>query len=885
MKRLVIFTIMLLLIMCSVSYANARTIVDECADLDNVYECSLDWAQDTKNWVDTAGDSTTLRKNDIEEQYLTYAYDNLKNVRVLFYYKRTVAKNAVSIFYSNDNTNWTMVAEPKRKEFIQPGNEKETGAWLETGSLPAGTKFIKVQISDSVPMLSCAIGRIEIDVSGNRITCFEDRTIVDECADLNNVYEYSLDWAKDSKNWVTAAGDNTTLRKNSSDAQYLIYKNYKLKNVRVLFYYRTAAAKNAVSIFYSDNNISWTEVAEPKRTGFKKETNGKETGVWLETGSLPAGTKFIKVQISGSVPMLSCAIGRVELDIFGNSTEYTDDFKCEEQFINSGKPWRCNSDGIKPIDKTISTGDSTLVTASSANDWLTARVTPGNKVLITTYLLELYLPEECFKIEYSSDNITWYDGTYISIASINKNNNSDEKYYQAVLKSTVPNKARYIKLIWLNISRIHLVGEMEVGTKEILSYDDFTDVKNLCGKSLFTATSEGGFAGDTTVLERMLSWSGDNTFSEDSTVVKKYGKPDDRQYIEYDITECAGYNVNATVLYKEMQDTMYQLNFYYKTEQNDSLIKLNVTKSKAIGLGDMYKTVDYVETLPDDAVRLVIELPDEDDHVYLANVQFFGNGEVTIDKLKFFSDKEQLYTTPPGYVGKTTVTGVVYNQDRSEKLNLKMWAALYDVNGRLVGVNSKLLSGGVDACSKKAFSMDIYDKYGIGKKMGIYFWDGMTPIYSKITDVSYNSDDFPEISGTFSDDFIDLSMLYDYSSGIKVEQDTSTDDGTGVLSRVYDTKVAVKYYVPNAKSIIIKARKHFECGEISVFANSYDGDYTEVALAESEPVETGPIYGGWTEITYTAQSLPQNTDFIKIVLENGNGISFTPLLKKITISY
>lgn len=699
-----------------------------------------------------------------------------------------------------------------------------------------------------------------------------DITVTDECADLTNVYEYSTLWTTTTSWSSSLGGDSTVLKRTNkayttADPQYLTYYREGLKEAKVLYYYTTDTAKNAVSIWYSKDNATWTEITSPKTEQYKN-TSGSWNGMWIYTGNLPEGTKYFKVQITKSATPTSCGIGKVELEAFGNFNAYTDDMAWSGSFADSSHLWRVSADTVVSSSMPTKTGDENLLYGKS----MILRVDGEKELLVTTHQNENNTPDKIYKLEYSPDLITWTEADFVTLSSVNYKNTSGEPYYEGLLKSETPKNAKYVRISWLVSAWYNLVGEVEMRSKSVITYDNLNDCKNLVGKSLYLAQTTDG---DGDCLRKWQYYSGSKTFSADGEVVKKYGEYSAKQWIEYDISAHTNLSVAAAANFGDAATTKVPFKFYCKTSADGERIALDSQIGTAT-TDDGIRAVSYTENIPDNAVRLVIEWPAEGSFTYLNSVEFYEKGTVTVDRLKYYSDKERIYETPSSYIGKTAVTGVITNPNRATALNVRMWAALYDENNRLIGVNSKILAEGVSAGSEKTFSMDIEDKYGTGKKLGVFLWDGMNPISAKLADVTYNADEFTTTHGTFEDNFDDLTKMWSYPYSM---HEKSADNS---LIRAYDIPMSVKYNVENAKSIEITGRLHAKAGQVRVFVSSYDGDYREVNLTRSALTAST---GGWYDCTYTADNFPSNTDFIKIMMSDGNGENFTPCLKKVSISY
>ena len=721
-----------------------------------------------------------------------------------------------------------------------------------------------------------------------------DPVITDECANWDNVFEHSEYWTvKENAFGDTYVFGRQRAAMTTSAPQYITYYNENFKSIKILYWYNSTAAKNGITLFVSDDNLNWSEIT-PEKT---ECTNGSFTGMWLYTDM--TGKKYIKLQIPKNVGFTACGIGEVQLEILGECDNYVDDLSIGESFKDAGHPQR-ESLGAKVVNQsssfTAQTGDSNVVAGydNAVKDAeIVFRTEQNKEMIITAYLCEGDLSENTFKIEYSADRISWTEGSFTSNDAPNAKNATGESYYKSVIKSKTPPGAKYMKLTWINSFWNKLVGEVEMRDVKTAQYDDFSDLKNMIGKSFYvTNTTEN----NKNVMRRKKYFSAENEFSKDSEIVNKYGEYNEKQYIEYAVDESVGRNLIAHILYNESKYSTYLFKFYYRTETGGEKYPLEAAWQTDTSIGE-YGVSACAEGIPANAVSVVIEWPDvNNEFIYLSGIEFYDNDKaVEITKLKYYSDRTKITQTPEAYGGKTTVTGVISNPYYGKTLNIRMIAALYDSDGRMISAKSKLLPGGVSPRSKKTFSMEVDDKYGIAKKLGVFLWNGMTPVCSKLTDVTYKPEEFPEISGEFTDDFSDFSKMYSYPQAMRIEKREDITDEEALekdvgafgdalhrLMRMWRLPQSIKYNVENAKSVRVEAFLLDKEGNIEIYASSFDADYIKLNVSQDGPTVSNR---SWYKVVYSADNLPENTDFIKIVIDSDDGGAWTPALSKVTISY
>lgn len=412
------------------------------------------------------------------------------------------------------------------------------------------------------------------------------------------------------------------------------------------------------------------------------------------------------------------------------------------------------------------------------------------------------------------------------------------------------------------------------------------------------------YAADIAITDKCADWSMVYEYSEHWTLSSSYST-----YTRDDTTfrrKTAAYTASEPqyITYSDHNIKNFDVTYYYTNTAAHDAVSIwyssdNITYTNAditekivdqtsgswngviISTGTLPKGINYVKIQVEKTAQPTACVVGEVTYSVLETLDDYTN--ITADNFKFYKNGERIFTTPEFYKGKTAVTGVIHNSFYSIDVPVTAVAALYDEDGKLIEVNSNTVSEGIAPQSEKTFSIDIYDKYGTSSKLKVFLLDEINPVCTNISDVLI--EDIPEQTGVMIDTFDDFSKLYSYSRGFKIESGVDETRFPGYTNRFMKTYMipqSCKYYVPNAKSITINAFLFNGSGNVKIYTSGYDGDYRPAEQRINDMTETG---GGWYSVEYKIDSLPENTDFIKIVLEDDGAYSFSPLLCKVEIVY
>lgn len=150
--------------------------------------------------------------------------------------------------------------------------------------------------------------------------------------------------------------------------------------------------------------------------------------------------------------------------------------------------------------------------------------------------------------------------------------------------------------------------------------------------------------------------------------------------------------------------------------------------------------------------------------------------------------------------------------------------------------------------------------------------------FSDSTD-AYDSDGL-----LFTDEFDGSGLMYDKGANFRFEggNDEAMLNDTSRMLRVYDIESAVKYKIKNPINLSLAYFVMDGAGTVDIYASSHDGEYKLVESEKTFPVHTAR---NWSVVYLTANSFPDDTEFIKLVCPVNGHTMYAPILSKLEVRY
>lgn len=144
--------------------------------------------------------------------------------------------------------------------------------------------------------------------------------LVDDLDNFNSIYSHTANLVLDSSNAQNMGGDLKRITRNSTDTGSLVYKtDYDITSFTVPAYFWTGTPVVDVQFYGSADGVDYTPVTP------KIYTSGPSVNSWqmyvYEAFGLPAGTRYLKIQLLGDVKYWTPQISKVILNLNTASVE------------------------------------------------------------------------------------------------------------------------------------------------------------------------------------------------------------------------------------------------------------------------------------------------------------------------------------------------------------------------------------------------------------------------------------------------------------------------------------------------------------------------------------------------------------------------------------
>ncbi|WP_168119563.1 endo-1,4-beta-xylanase [Paenibacillus sp. HB172176] len=105
---------------------------------------------------------------------------------------------------------------------------------------------------------------------------------------------------------------------------------------------------------------------------------------------------------------------------------------------------------------------------------------------------------------------------------------------------------------------------------------------------------------------------------------------------------------------------------------------------------------------------------------------------------------------------------------------------------------------------------------------------------------------------------------------------------TGRAVRTSQSEEYLIYHKEDMQTLDMKLYYSYQGDDVQLYASGTNGNYAEVIPTKSNPVSTGNT---WYEVSYSVDSFPQGTNYLKIVVPANTHASYTPQIGELSIGY
>jgi hypothetical protein len=267
---------------------------DDLVDLTTkVYSASTNMMIASGNPAYFNGDADRATRNDTGTGYITYKASGLGKFKAHIYSHNNY--NGIKFYISRNGTVWEPLTVT-RSASVATSAGWEGATYSSTDALPGGTEYLKVELSSTSASYDTQIADMVI-ANWSTVWEVEDHLTAWSVAD-----SYTSNMIFATAGPANFHGDSSRATRNDTNPGNIIYKLSNLGGFYAHIYSQTnpiADPNPTVKFYSSTNGTTWTAVSV---TG---STQAATSGGWREiyyqnTGSLPTGTQYVKVEFSSS---------------------------------------------------------------------------------------------------------------------------------------------------------------------------------------------------------------------------------------------------------------------------------------------------------------------------------------------------------------------------------------------------------------------------------------------------------------------------------------------------------------------------------------------------------------------------------------------------------
>jgi len=257
--------------------------VDDLNDWSKTYSHTPDLSFDTTNSSYFEGDISRVRRNKATNQEIVWKQADIISFETTSFFWPSEGVSQISFFISKDGLSWNQ-ATPS----LQGGSGNWTKYTYSLNNL-SNTNYIKLRWNNTGGVFwNPQVGRVVITSLVSDTDPIP--AVEDNLSDWSKTYAHSANLSFDTTNSRYFEGDASRVKRNSSTAEEIVWKQLNLKNFNAVTYFWTGEPVSQFSFFTSEDGLNWNEVTPAI-------TNGG--GNWLKYNcSLTnlSGINFIKLR-------------------------------------------------------------------------------------------------------------------------------------------------------------------------------------------------------------------------------------------------------------------------------------------------------------------------------------------------------------------------------------------------------------------------------------------------------------------------------------------------------------------------------------------------------------------------------------------------------------
>jgi GH35 family endo-1,4-beta-xylanase len=268
-----------------------------CADCIEVLDPLDDWTKSYShtNWYFASDprDPSLAVRGSLGAENIVYNYPGTKNFAATLIYHTTFPVT-VTLAGSADNAAYTNI--PYNTQATDVGGGWYRIVYTPQDTLGAGVNFLKLEIAGGTQGWTPMVSQVNIQYRAN--PCRDCVAASDSLNDWNKTYARTGGWylAQDANAGPNFADDPSRAVRSAADLQSVTYRYHRIQNfdAAVLSH---ATFPATVKFYTSPDNVTYAEI--PTAYASRETGGGWYRLVYSPTANVPAGTNYLRVEISG----------------------------------------------------------------------------------------------------------------------------------------------------------------------------------------------------------------------------------------------------------------------------------------------------------------------------------------------------------------------------------------------------------------------------------------------------------------------------------------------------------------------------------------------------------------------------------------------------------
>ncbi|GBF75734.1 hypothetical protein PA598K_04162 [Paenibacillus sp. 598K] len=277
---------------------------DELSDWSAVMDRSANWTLDGSGATFFDGDATRAVPTNLDPAYLVYAFDEVQDFQVRFYY--FADSQATLRFYgSADGSVWSEIAAVHDTPTSSGDAAWKGVTYSPAGAIAADMSYFKLEITGNITSWHTQLGAVRLS---NIATV--PLTIEDELADWSKVDAHTASWAFDGSGPANFGGDATRLVPTADTPESITYHLHGVRTFSADIH-RFADATAEIVWYGSTDGSVWYELQTSHDTPVSTGDAAWSRATYTPSAPVPADTHYLKLEVSGDAVAWRTQIGSV----------------------------------------------------------------------------------------------------------------------------------------------------------------------------------------------------------------------------------------------------------------------------------------------------------------------------------------------------------------------------------------------------------------------------------------------------------------------------------------------------------------------------------------------------------------------------------------------